>query len=112
MASVNVIGLVDNTYLKPYGSTKDIDVLIEDTARYGAYAIAINPVFLRYAREYMARKGYTFRVVAVVDFPFGAGTTELGWTPLNVTRSMLMSLISWLQWALLSLGFGMRLSMT
>ncbi|WP_243676064.1 hypothetical protein [Vulcanisaeta distributa] len=98
MASVNVIGLVDNTYLKPYGSTKDIDVLIEDTARYGAYAIAINPVFLRYAREYMARKGgYTFRVVAVVDFPFGAGTTELGWTPLNAIHGTRMNLISWPQ---------------
>ncbi|ADN51875.1 deoxyribose-phosphate aldolase [Vulcanisaeta distributa] len=72
---VNIIGLIDNTYLRPYGSTREIEALIEDTARYGAYSITINPVFLRYAREYMARKGYTFKVVAVVDFPFGAGTT-------------------------------------
>ncbi|WP_054843607.1 deoxyribose-phosphate aldolase [Vulcanisaeta souniana] len=73
---MNIIGLIDNTYLRPYGTTRDIEALIEDTARYGAYSITINPVFLRYAREYMARKGYTFKVVAVVDFPFGAGTTE------------------------------------
>ena len=73
---VNIIGLIDNTYLRPYGSTREIEALIEDTARYGAYSITINPVFLRYAREYMARKGYKFKVVAVVDFPFGAGTTE------------------------------------
>ncbi len=76
MVSINVIGLVDNTYLRPYGSTGDIEALIEDTARYGAYSITINPVFLRYAREYMSRRGYAFKVVAVVDFPFGAGTTE------------------------------------
>jgi Deoxyribose-phosphate aldolase len=50
--------------------------LIEDTAKYGAYSITINPLFLRYAKEYMARKGYKFKVVAVVDFPFGSGTTE------------------------------------
>jgi deoxyribose-phosphate aldolase len=73
----NIVGLIDNTYLKPYGSVREIEALIEDTARYGAYSITINPVFLRYAREYMARKGYRFRVVAVVDFPFGAGTTEV-----------------------------------
>ncbi|MCG2863658.1 MAG: deoxyribose-phosphate aldolase [Vulcanisaeta sp.] len=74
---LNIVGLIDNTYLKPYGSVREIEALIEDTARYGAYSITINPVFLRYAREYMARKGYRFRVVAVVDFPFGAGTTEV-----------------------------------
>ncbi|ADY01067.1 deoxyribose-phosphate aldolase [Vulcanisaeta moutnovskia 768-28] len=73
---VNVVGLIDNTYLKSYGSTREIEALIEDTARYGAYSITINPIFLKYAREYMARKGYSFKVVAVVDFPFGAGTTE------------------------------------
>ena len=74
---LNIVGLIDNTYLKPYGSVREVEALIEDTARYGAYSITINPVFLRHAREYMARKGYRFRVVAVVDFPFGAGTTEV-----------------------------------
>ncbi|MGC9180513.1 MAG: deoxyribose-phosphate aldolase [Vulcanisaeta sp.] len=73
---VNVVGLIDNTYLKSYGSTREIEALIEDTARYGAYSITINPLFLKYAREYMSRKGYSFKVVAVVDFPFGAGATE------------------------------------
>ncbi|MGC8608023.1 MAG: deoxyribose-phosphate aldolase [Vulcanisaeta sp.] len=73
---VNVVGLIDNTYLKSYGSTREIEALIEDTARYGAYSITINPIFLKYAREYMSRKGYSFKVVAVVDFPFGAGATE------------------------------------
>ncbi|MFP3492209.1 MAG: deoxyribose-phosphate aldolase [Vulcanisaeta sp.] len=72
----SIINLIDNTYLRPYGSVREIEALIEDTAKYGAYSITINPLFLRYAREYMARKGYKFKVVAVVDFPFGAGTTE------------------------------------
>ncbi|WP_291767227.1 deoxyribose-phosphate aldolase [Caldivirga sp. UBA161] len=73
---VNIVGLIDNTYLRPYGSTREVEALIEDTAKYGAYSIVVNPVFLRYAREYMARKGYNFKVATVIDFPFGTNTTE------------------------------------
>ena len=73
----NIISIIDNTYLRPYGSIKDIDALIEDTAKYGAYSIVVNPVFLQYAREYVMRKGYNFKVVTVIDFPFGANTTEV-----------------------------------
>ncbi len=65
---LNIIGLIDNTYLRPYGSTREIETLIEDTARYGAYSITINPIFLRYAREYMARKAIPSRWLPWLTF--------------------------------------------
>ncbi|WP_143701207.1 deoxyribose-phosphate aldolase [Vulcanisaeta thermophila] len=76
MVVTNIVGLIDNTYLKPYGTTEDIERLVEDTARYGAYSITINPVFVRYARDYMSRRGYKLRISVVIDFPFGALTTD------------------------------------
>lgn len=73
---VNVIQLVDNTYLKPYGTVRDIEELVENTARYGAYSVTINPIFARYARDYMGRRGYRLRLTLVIDFPLGSLTTD------------------------------------
>ncbi|MFB6470260.1 MAG: deoxyribose-phosphate aldolase [Vulcanisaeta sp. AZ3] len=72
----NIIGLIDSSYLRPYGSIRELELLIDESARYGAYAITINPLFLRHTKDYISRKGYSLKINAVVDFPFGAGTTE------------------------------------
>ncbi|MGC8596358.1 MAG: deoxyribose-phosphate aldolase [Thermocladium sp.] len=68
--------LIDHTNLKPYATVSDIERLIIEARELGTYAICINPIFIKFAREYINRHGLNLRIATVVDFPFGSSTTD------------------------------------
>ncbi|MFP3044447.1 MAG: deoxyribose-phosphate aldolase [Thermocladium sp.] len=74
---INLARLIDHTNLKPYATTSDIERLIIEARELGTYAICINPIFIKFAREYINRHGFNLRIATVVDFPFGDSTTDV-----------------------------------
>jgi deoxyribose-phosphate aldolase len=71
-----VLKLVDHTKLKPFESEKSIRDLIEEAAMLGTYSICIEPNYLKFSRELINSRHLDLKIAVVVDFPFGAGTTE------------------------------------
>lgn len=66
--------LIDHTYLKPEGTLKDIDHLIDEAIQYGFKSVCIQPVFVRHAAAKLALEDVL--VCTVIGFPLGANTTE------------------------------------
>ncbi|HKL47275.1 MAG TPA: deoxyribose-phosphate aldolase [Candidatus Izemoplasmatales bacterium] len=66
--------LIDHTYLKAFGTKKDIGDLIEEAKTYDFKSVCINPVHVAYAREQL--KESDVLVCTVIGFPLGANTTE------------------------------------
>lgn len=66
--------LIDHTYLKAFGTTKDIDVLLEEAIQYQFKSVCIQPCFVKYAAEKLERTGVL--VCTVIGFPLGTNTTE------------------------------------
>jgi len=66
--------LIDHTYLKPFGTTKEIDALIAEAIQYRFKSVCIHPCHVKYAAGKLARTGVL--VCTVVGFPLGANTTE------------------------------------
>ena len=71
-----VLKMVDHTKLKPFETEKSIRELIEEAAKLDTYSICIEPNYLKYSREFINAKHFDLKIAVVVDFPFGAGTTE------------------------------------
>ncbi|MEM3313539.1 MAG: 2-deoxyribose-5-phosphate aldolase, partial [Thermoplasmatales archaeon] len=71
-----ILGLVDHTKLKPYETEDGIRSLIEEALELKTYSICIEPVYLELAREIVDNKNLGLKIAVVVDFPFGAGSTE------------------------------------
>ncbi|MEM0137379.1 MAG: deoxyribose-phosphate aldolase [Thermoplasmata archaeon] len=71
-----ILGLVDHTKLKPYETEDGIRSLIEEALELKTYSICIEPVYLELAREIVDNKKLGLKIAVVVDFPFGAGSTE------------------------------------
>lgn len=66
--------LIDHTYLKAFGTKKDISTLIEEAKTYNFKSVCINPVHVPFAYE--ALKDTDVLVCTVIGFPLGANTTE------------------------------------
>lgn len=66
--------MIDHTYLKPEGTTKEIDKLIKEAKEWKFGAICINSSWIKYAKEQL--KGTDIKIVSVVGFPLGAGITQ------------------------------------
>ncbi len=71
---MNYEKMIDHTYLKPEGTTKEIDKLIDEAKKFGFGAICINSSWIKYAKEQL--KGTDIKIVSVVGFPLGAGITQ------------------------------------
>ncbi|MGC8505111.1 MAG: hypothetical protein ACP5NK_00155 [Thermoplasmata archaeon] len=71
-----VLKMVDHTKLKPFETERSIRELIEEAVNLGTYSICIEPNYLKYSREFINTKHFDLKIAVVVDFPFGAGTTE------------------------------------
>lgn len=65
--------MIDHTYLKPEGTTKEIDKLIDEAKKFGFGAICINSSWIKYAREKIKNN---IKIVTVVGFPLGACVTQ------------------------------------
>lgn len=66
--------LIDHTYLKPEGTTKEIDKLIKEAKEWNFGAICINSSWIKYAKEQL--KNNDIKIVSVIGFPLGAGITQ------------------------------------
>jgi deoxyribose-phosphate aldolase len=72
---VDLAGFIDHTLLGPTATTTQIDLLCAEAARYGFFAVCVNPVWV--ARAARSLKGTAVRVASVVGFPLGATLPEV-----------------------------------
>ncbi len=74
MTPVDLAGLVDHTYLKPFGDVAAIDRLCAEAAEYHFASVAVNGYEV--ARCAAALRGTGVKVTAVAGFPLGQMTPE------------------------------------
>lgn len=67
--------LIDHTYLKPEGTFKEIDALIEEAKTYEFKSVCIQPAFVTHAAKALASSPVL--VCTVIGFPLGANTKEV-----------------------------------
>ncbi|MDA3932510.1 MAG: deoxyribose-phosphate aldolase [Tenericutes bacterium] len=66
--------LIDHTYLKAFGTKKDIDKLLDEAKEYKFKSVCINPTHVVYAHEALIESDVL--VCTVIGFPLGANTIE------------------------------------
>lgn len=66
--------LIDHTYLKAFGTTKELDQLIIEAKEYQFKSVCVNPYWVAYAHEKLQKSGVL--VCTVIGFPLGQNTTE------------------------------------
>jgi len=67
-------GLIDHTFLKPFGTEDDIEKLCEEARCYGFAAVVINPAEIETCVRFL--EGSKVRVATVIGFPLGQTTAE------------------------------------
>jgi deoxyribose-phosphate aldolase len=65
---------IDHTYLKAFGTKKDIDKLIDEAIEYDFKSVCINPTHVAYANDKLSESDVL--VCTVIGFPLGANTVE------------------------------------
>jgi len=65
--------LIDHTYLKAFGTNKEIDKLLEEAIEYDFKSVCVNPSWV--AKAFEALKASDVLVCTVIGFPLGANTT-------------------------------------
>ena len=71
----NLAQVIDHTLLKPDAVEENIRKLCEDAVTFGFVSVCIQPVFVKFAVEYLA--GSNVKVCTVVGFPTGAHLTPI-----------------------------------
>ena len=66
-------GMIDHTFLKPFGTAADIKQLCEEARQYGFAMVAVNPSEVEVCVQLLA--GSQVRVGAAIGFPLGQTTT-------------------------------------
>lgn len=66
--------MIDHTYLKPEGTTKEIDKLIKEAKEWGFWSICVNSSWVKYAKEQL--KETDIKITSVIGFPLGASITQ------------------------------------
>ena len=66
--------LIDHTYLKAFGTKKEIDQLLEEAKKYNFKSVCVNPTHVKYCSEQLA--GSEVLTCTVIGFPLGANTVE------------------------------------
>ena len=74
LTPATLAGLIDHTFLKPYGSPEDIAVLCEEARRYRFAMVAVNPAETERCVGLLAGSGV--RTGAAIGFPLGQATSE------------------------------------
>lgn len=70
----DLAGMIDHTFLKPYGTAADIEKLCAEADKYGFAMVAINPAEVTTCAALL--KDSPVRVGAAIGFPLGQTTTE------------------------------------
>jgi deoxyribose-phosphate aldolase len=68
-------GMIDHTFLKPYGSPYDIEKLCQEARDYGFAMVAINPSEVDNCVQLL--KGSPVRIGAAIGFPLGQSTSSV-----------------------------------
>lgn len=66
-------GMIDHTFLKPFGAPQDIEKLCDEARRYGFAVVAINPAEVTTCVRLL--EGSRVRVGAAIGFPLGQSTS-------------------------------------
>lgn len=66
--------LIDHTYLKPEGTLKEIQTLIDEAKTHQFKSVCIQPHFVAFAKEQLS--GSTVLVCTVIGFPLGMNTVD------------------------------------
>jgi len=74
LTAEQLAGMMDHTFLKPFGKAADIEKLCEEARRYGFAMVAINPAETEICVRLL--EGSKVRVGAAIGFPLGQTTTE------------------------------------
>lgn len=67
-------GMIDHTFLKPFGTTENIEKLCAEARKYEFAMVAINPAEVETCVKLL--EGSPVRVGAAIGFPLGQTTTE------------------------------------
>lgn len=71
---MNLNKMIDHTYLKAFGTKKDIDVLLSEAKEYDFKSVCVNPSWVSHAVKELTDSDVL--VCTVIGFPLGANTTE------------------------------------
>ena len=66
--------MIDHTYLKPEGTSKEIDKLIEEAVEWKFGGVCINSSWVKHAKEKIGKND--IKVISVIGFPLGASATQ------------------------------------
>jgi deoxyribose-phosphate aldolase len=66
--------LIDHTYLKAFGSIKDIDKLLDEAKKHHFKSVCVNPTHVKYCAEKLTDTDVL--TCTVIGFPLGANTIE------------------------------------
>ena len=67
-------GMIDHTFLKPFGTAENIEKLCAEARKYEFAMVAINPAEVETCVKLL--EGSPVRVGAAIGFPLGQTTTE------------------------------------
>lgn len=65
--------LIDHTYLKPTGTKKDIDLIVEEALQYKFKSVCIHPAWVAYVADCLKQSNVL--TCTVIGFPLGAHST-------------------------------------
>ena len=74
LSVTDLAGMIDHTFLKPFGTVTDIEKLCAEADKYGFAMVAINPAEVTTCASLL--KNSSVRVGAAIGFPLGQTTTE------------------------------------
>jgi deoxyribose-phosphate aldolase len=72
LAAEQLAGMIDHTFLKPFGTPHEIEKLCAEAREYGFAMVAINPAEVEHCARLL--KGSQVRVGAAIGFPLGQNT--------------------------------------
>lgn len=74
LSAEQLAGMIDHTFLKPFGTAENIEKLCAEARKYNFAMVAINPAEVETCVKLL--EGSPIRVGAAIGFPLGQTTTE------------------------------------
>src|SRR6056297_2452935 len=65
---------IDHTYLKPVGTSKEMEKLCQEALKHNFAAVCVNPTWIEFCKDKLAKS--EVKVATVIGFPLGAMTTS------------------------------------
>ncbi|WP_027334396.1 deoxyribose-phosphate aldolase [Mycoplasma elephantis] len=74
MTKKEMARMIDHTYLKPEGTKKEIDKLIDEAIKYDFKTVCVNSSWVKYVKTKLEKTNTG--ITSVIGFPLGAGITQ------------------------------------